>query len=73
MAKRRSTPGTKLVSAEITEALGDAFKEYARGRGETLREALERAMRREMANPPPKPVDPPFPPLVPPVVKKGKK
>ena len=69
MAKRRATPGTKQVAAEIAGGLLDEFKAFAKARGQTLREHLELAMRRHLDNPPPppvKPVVPPLPPVPPP-------
>ena len=55
--------GMKGFYVELQPALIAAFRDYADGRGETMRDAVARAMRREMANPPPPVVDPPFPPM----------
>lgn len=55
--------GKKGFYVELPEDLAAAFRQFARGRGETLGEATAQAMRRHMAHPPPPAVDPPLPPL----------
>lgn len=62
---RKSTKGTTQLGAEVETGLAQQFREFARSRGETLRQALESALRRHMAYPPPPPVPPPPPTVVP--------
>jgi hypothetical protein len=63
------------LNLEIEEGLMDVFREFVRGRNETLRQAVEMAIRRHMANPPPLPELPPLPPVTVPAEKpaRGKK
>lgn len=76
---RKSTKGTTQLGAEVSAELAAHMREFARSRGETLREVIEMALRRHMANPPPRIDPPPLPPIVPlppfppPAVKKGGK
>ncbi|MCE9564438.1 MAG: hypothetical protein K8U57_20565 [Planctomycetes bacterium] len=63
MGKRRSTPGTGQLSIEMGAELLAKLKEYAKGRGESLRQVVERSVWRDMSNPPDPP--PPLPPLPP--------
>jgi hypothetical protein len=51
----KPTKGKAQFATQLRAELLDQFREYARGRGETLSAALERAMTREMAYPPPIP------------------
>ncbi len=74
MGKRRATPGTKQIAAEVGEALLTEFKTFVKSRRETLRDHLELAMRRHLDNPPPplRPAVPPLPPMPPPEVPPAK-
>lgn len=61
---RKSTKGTKQVGLELAEELVDQLREFARDRGETVRQVVEAALRRHFAYPPPPP-PPPTPPPAP--------
>jgi hypothetical protein len=63
MGKRRATPGTGQLSIEMESELLAKLKDYAKARGETLRQVIERSVWRDMNNPPDPP--PPLPPLPP--------
>ena len=62
---RKSTKGTRQIGAEVTAALVDELRAFARGRGETVRHHLELAIRRHLDSPPPLPAVPPLPPIGP--------
>lgn len=66
---RRDVKGAKQFNYEIAGELADRFREFCKGRGESVREHLEMALERHLQNPPPpfKPEAPPLPPVVPPV------
>jgi hypothetical protein len=71
---RKVAKGTAQLAAQLDEHLLAAVREFARSRGETLREVLELALRRHLANPPAIQELPPLPPFPPPkpAGKKGK-
>jgi hypothetical protein len=64
MAENR-TKGTKQLGAELAAPLVDEFRDFVKGRGESIRDHMELALRRHMDNPPPplKPSAPPLPPI----------
>lgn len=74
-----SGPGKGKVGfyVDLPPGLAAAFRQYARGRGESISAATARAFEREMGNPPPPVTHPPLPPVptadVPPVPKPKKR
>ncbi len=57
------TKGKTTFTVELPTPVIEAFRRFAKSRGETLSFALEVALRRHMAYPPPPPAPPALPPL----------